>query len=308
MRHYTRHRSALHSVTLGQLITSYLYWAETSLRQSTAESYKASLTVFRQHLGEDTPVEDIGEIAVQRFLKARQDAGKSPNTVRSDHRRLAAFFGWAEERDHISRNWAKLAKPPREERRMMRSTTEEEFARLLEFAGHQETKYRTRAILWLLHDTGMRLGECNLLRLSDVELDQRFVRIRAEDTKDAEGRLAPFTTPCRSAIHDYLTFERGNVVTPLGAPETRLWLSARAAAPLSVSTLKHEFQKVSARAGISFGAHDLRRAFVARALAAGMAESLIMEITGHRSREMLARYGKPRAQENAMASYHELFG
>jgi site-specific recombinase XerD len=291
-----------HSITIAQLTQSYLYWAEASLRPSTAESYKASLCMFRDFTGPDMPVSDLGDMAVQRFLKARLEAGKKPNTVRSDHRRLSAFFAWAVERRHVTRNWAQLAKPPREQRPMLRSTTEDEFERLLTHTFGQDAEYRNRALLWLIHDTGMRLGECATLRTGDIDLDMRLVRIRAEDTKDAEGRVAPFTIPCRDALFNYLALERGKTLTE------HLWLSSHGGKPVAVQGLKRELLRIGQRAGIPFGAHDLRRAFVARAIAAGMPESLIMEITGHTGVEMLQRYGKPRARENAMVSYRELLG
>lgn len=303
----TRGRRHQYSITLGQLTQSYLYWAETSLRPSTLETYRVTISAFRDFLGPEVKVDDIGDMAVQRYIRSRIDAGKAANTVRTDHRRLCAFFAWAVEREHVTRNWAMLAKPPREEKPLLRSTTEEEFERLLTYTHGQEMAYRNRALLWLLHDTGMRLGECSKLKLTDIDLDQRFVRIRPEDTKDAEGRIAPFTVPCRTALHDYLVFERGQPVTVMGNQVDNLWTSSRQPTILTQG-LKRELLKLGQRAGVPFGAHDLRRAFVARCLASGMPESLIMEMTGHRSPEMVARYGKPRAQENAIAAYREKLG
>lgn len=303
----TRRGRHLHSATLGQIVQSYTYWAETSLRPSTLEAYKSTLTSFRDFLGSEVKVDDIGDMAVQRYLRARIDAGKKPNTVRTDHRRLCAFFAWAVDREHVRRNWAVLAKPPREEKPMLRSTTEEEFDQLLKFTNGQQWARRNKALLWLLHDTGMRLGECSKLKVRDIDLDERLVRIRPEDTKDAEGRVVPFTVPCRSALHDYMAFERGVPFDVRGEPVEDFWITSREE-PILTQGLKRELLKLGQRAGIPFGAHDLRRAFVARCLSEGLPESLIGEMTGHASKEMIARYGKPRAQENAIAAYREKLG
>lgn len=299
----TRKPRAQHSISIGNLVQVYLYWAEASLKPSSAVTYKVSLGLFCDFVGQDAIAADIGDMAVQRFIRARLDAGKKPNTVRSDHRRLSAFFAWACERGHVPRNWAQLAKPPREQRPLLRSTTEEEFAKLLTFTFGQDAEYRNRALLWLIHDTGMRLGETSLLLVEDVDIEKRQVFVKADDSKDSEGRIVPFTVPCRDALFSYLALERGHSILP------NLWLTAHGGKPMGAQAFKRELLRISKRAGIPFGAHDLRRAFVARCIAAGMPESLISELTGHAGGStMIARYGKPRAQENAMASYRELMG
>lgn len=55
-------------------------------------------------------------------------------------------------------------------------------------------------------------------------------------------------------------------------------------------------------------AHDFRRAFVERMQAQGMPDSLLQQLTGHRSTQMIVRYGRRKASENALRLQRQYMG
>ncbi len=288
-----------HNTTIAQLVESYLNHAENTLARVTYASYATSLRLFVAHAGPETPARDITDLQIVRWMRARLAAGRSPNTVRSDHRRLRyGFFSWAVERGYVARNWAALAKPPEEAVMVPRSVGQVEFGRLLLACAGAPTEHRDKALLCLLWDTGMRIGELGRLTRADVRLgsEEMFVTLPAAITKTHSERVVPFTTDCRAALYDYIAFERGELPGPF-------FQSSRTGGQMAEQTAKHIVRKLGERAGVAVGAHDFRRAFVERMQREGMPDTLIMELTGHRTQVMLRLYGRGAARENAILAY-----
>ena len=48
--------------------------------------------------------------------------------------------------------------------------------------------YRDKLIVTLLYATGMRVGEFTKLKVEDIDFEERFIRIPAENSKTGEGR------------------------------------------------------------------------------------------------------------------------
>lgn len=306
----TRRATHPHNTTLGQIVQAYLYHVENTLAPRTLESYRHSLGLFVAFCGEDTLVSDLTDLQVVRWMRARLNEGKSPNTVRGDYRRLRyGLLGWAVERAHVSRNWAALAKPPAEPDEPGRSVSERDLGRLLMVTKGSVTEYRDKFLLLLLWCSGMRIGEVTQLELRDVwgrgpkgdEEVLESIHVRAETTKTNAERWVPFDPQgnARAACMDYLAFERG-------LEPGRLFLSSRTGQGWAEQTGKHIVRELGKLAGVEVGAHDFRRAVVERMQRAGMSDTLIMQVTGHKSVTMVIRYARRAANENAIEVYRRL--
>ena len=68
------------------------------------------------------------------------------------------------------------------------------------------TRYRDRAIVWLLKDGGARISEILQLRLGDLNWSKRILTIRA--TKNKRERLVPVTQEAITALSNYVRLER----------------------------------------------------------------------------------------------------
>ncbi len=49
--------------------------------------------------------------------------------------------------------------------------------------------YRDKLIVTLLYATGTRVGEFTKLKVEDIDFEERFIRIPAENSKTGEGRI-----------------------------------------------------------------------------------------------------------------------
>jgi len=141
-----------------------------------------------------------------------------------------------------------------------------------------------RNIMTAAYYTGMRKGEILKLTWDKVDLKNRFINLEASDTKDKEARKVPICDELQKvlkaipqAIHDpHVFLYRGK----------------------TVSDIRTGLRKACDDAGIPYGRfqkggfifHDSRHTFNTNMRKAGVPESVIMEITGHSTREMFDRY------------------
>lgn len=143
--------------------------------------------------------------------------------------------------------------------------------------------------------TGMRLAEILNLTWNKLDLKERVISLEAEDTKDEEPRAIPICDKLYNvlkaiprAIHDR------HVFLYKGRP---------------VKSINRALRTACKEAGITWGRfvtdgfvfHDLRHTFNTNMRKAGVPESVIMEITGHSTREMFDRYNTIDAEDTRQA-------
>ncbi len=155
---------------------------------------------------------------------------------------------------------------------------------------------RDRAQLLLGFGAGMRCSELVALDLADVHFKPKglLVRIRRSKT-DQEGRGRDVGIFAGSRARS----------CPVRALKAWLYVRGRAAGPLffgregkrmATRTVGVIVKRAAALAGldpVGYGSHSLRAGFVTTAVQLRIPETLIMQRTGHRSVETVARYVRP---------------
>jgi integrase len=142
----------------------------------------------------------------------------------------------------------------------------------------------TAPIVATAYYTGMRREEILSLTWDKVDMKGRVIRLEAKDTKDDEARVIP--------ICDELHKMFQKIPRALHNNHVFLYHGER------VTDIRTSLQTACAKAGITYGRehrdgitfHDLRHTFNTNMRKAGVQESVIMEITGHSTREMFDRY------------------
>ncbi|MEA1947713.1 MAG: site-specific integrase [Thermodesulfobacteriota bacterium] len=158
-----------------------------------------------------------------------------------------------------------------------------------EFKGlMKHSKGHTKTIISMGYYTGMRKGEILKLTWDKVDLASRMIRLEAKDTKDKEKRNIPIC---------------GELYKMLAAMPNRIQGSNKDNHIFQynekpITDIRSGLRKACKEEGIKYGRfvkdgfifHDLRHTFNTNMRKAGITESVIMEITGHSSREMFDRY------------------
>jgi len=155
----------------------------------------------------------------------------------------------------------------------------DEYRRLLEKA-----PLYLKPILIFAYQVGMRKSEILNLLWDRVDLQNGFIRLRAEDTKNGEARVIP--------LNNELTVLLKNIIKCLHHD----YVFTRDNKP--IKNIRKAFERACAEAGIEdFTFHDFRHTFVTRKRIEGHDPIKIMKVTGHKDVSMYLRYNTVTEEE-----------
>ncbi len=264
------------------------------------------LKKFNSEFG-DMIVDRIKPADLQNLQAKRKDEGLADSTVDQEIAAAKVMVNRAFDNDKISgdaiRAFKKVKKLlKRNSNARDKILSPEEFQRLMDNAPRH-----TKQILVTAFYTGMRRGEILKLTWDKVDLHDKVIKLEAADTKDKEARAIP--------ISDELLRVLKAIPRPIHDLDKKLVFAYRRmnrrgkseADPLT--DIRSGLEDACEKAGIPYGRfvkggfifHDLRHTFNTHMRKAGVAESVIMEITGHSTREMFDRYNTVDADDKAEA-------
>lgn len=253
----------------------------------TLASYRrkqGTLKMFNEEFG-DMVVNKIKPVDIENYQLKRKNEERADATIDQHISDMLTVIYKAYENDLITgeamkafKRVKKLLKKNANARDRILSS--EEFDRLMAAAAPH-----LRPVIAVGYYAGLRLGEILPLTWNKVDLKAGVIRLEATDTKDHEARTVPICGPLyrilkgipRRAIYADRVFLYD------GQPFKEIY-GAMATACEKAGIAYGRF----AKNGFTF--HDLRHTFNTNMRKAGVAESVIMAITGHATREMFDRY------------------
>lgn len=191
-----------------KLIEEYLTDCQLSLSPSTVNLYRYNLLRVADFLfaqGITTPGELL-PTHLRAFLADMRRNGKdgngvSPATLDQFWRTLNTFFNWAVAEGELPENPMKRVRRPKVPRRKVNRLDCKQAAKLLTLVRHSALADRNEAIVSLMLDTGLRVGELVRLKLSDVDLDRGTFKVIGKGNKEREVPLEEAST---AALRRYL--------------------------------------------------------------------------------------------------------
>jgi site-specific recombinase XerD len=155
---------------------------------------------------------------------------------------------------------------------------------------------RDRVILLLMLDTGLRVSALRGIRVEDVDLRDRRIRVIEKGRRE---RVVPFGFQALRWLRRYLVAAR------LG--EDDFLFPGSDGRPISRKRIDEIIKACARKAGVRRGrvsAHDLRRAFAREFLRNGGDLESLRQLLGHSSYVMVRRYAV--LTSNAVAERHRL--
>lgn len=272
----------------------------------TITSYTGTLTRLAAWLAsEGRPVDTEGIDApdVQAFLKAEIDRTSTVSAA-VHYRNIRVLFGWLEaEGERVGPNPMKRVAEPKVARKVKPALSTEQLAALVKACeGNDFESRRDMAIVRLLIDTGCRVGGMASIRLADVSLPKRTVKVVL---KGGDELLLPMGARSASALDRYMR-ARGRHPRRLSP---MLWLGVKGhnTEHFGVSGIQAMLTRRGRLAGIpNLRPHAFRRTFARSWLDSGGNEFDLMQITGWRTRAMIDIYAGDLAQERARVAHARL--
>lgn len=217
----------------------------------------------------------------------QQDGQLSGYTINGYLRALRAFWAWLEREELIEDNPFARIKIPRPPVKVIPTFTEEQ---LLQFFAAIDIAtpagYRDFTIALTLLDTGMRCSELTGLRLDDVNLDGRLLKVWGKGSRE---RLVPIGSKLQRALWKYITRVRPEPA----APRYDQVFLTRDGRPLTKDRLEAIIERYGVKAGITgvrVSPHTFRHTMAVTFIRSGGDIFSLQRIMGHSSLEVLRTY------------------
>lgn len=270
----------LHELSLRDLIDEYAVALEVAGRsRRTIDWYRTYLEEFAAFAGrgdQTGTLEDLTPAIARRWLLASQSSRSrplAPNSMAGRVRTLRAFGGWLQRELQLDAHPLAGLPIPKVPDVLVPSLTQTELRALLEAANRTRDSIRDRAILLLLLDTGLRLGELVRLSVGDVDLIEGRGRVMG---KGAKERVVPIGGRTRRALRAWIvTRRRADGSDPL--------FISRRGGRLTPRAVQRLVRRVAQAAGVLMrcSPHVLRHSFARAFLANGGDVFSLQRILGH---------------------------
>lgn len=194
---------------------------------------------------------------------------------------IKSFFQFLSKKGYVSSNPATEVSHPKYEVSPPRVLSKLEYRALRDAA---RDDYRLSAVIELLLQTGMRIGELASLTLDDIDFDNKKVIIEAYESRD--GRTVPLTDAAAKAVKDYLENERPE------SDDNHVFLT-KTGNPFLVRNIRTAIDRYFEIAGIENAkVNDLRHTFIVHQLKAGTPLTYVSKLVGHKRLSTTEKYLK----------------
>jgi site-specific recombinase XerD len=248
------------------------------------------LVDFLASLGK-TQISEVVKEDLEAFLEKMQKEGYTPKSISRKINSTRTFYRFLKLNVYISEDPSLLVAHPKYQLAPPRILTPTEYRALRDAARNDA---RMSAIIELLLQTGIRIGELTALKLSDIQKDSLHI----PSIEKHEERSVPLNKRAQEALSRYLD------VRPK-VTEDHVFIT-KSGKPFLIRNIRTSVERYFRLAEIKNAkVNDLRHTFVAHHLKHGASIVLLSKILGHKRISTTERYLEfvpDRAPENQSLS------
>ncbi|AVQ99036.1 tyrosine recombinase XerC [Oceanobacillus sp. M65] len=261
--------------------TSYLQ-IEKNASPYTVKYYQNDLEIFFAFLqGEGiTDLGDVDQKVVRIYLTMLYNKQLSRRSVSRKISTLRSFYKYLERENVLFSNPFVHISLPRTESPVPGFLYKQELEKLFEINDLNEpTGQRNQALIELLYATGMRVSECQGLRLQDIDFSIGTVFVRGKGRKE---RYIPFGRFAEIALETYITEGRPALLKKAEQQNEAVFLNARGN-PITARGIRLILNKMVEKAALTVHVHPhkLRHTFATHLLNEGADLRSVQELLGH---------------------------
>jgi site-specific recombinase XerD len=275
--------------------------AHDDLAPATLRGYRYDLLHFLAWHGtvQNNPftLEGLAEYELIAYRQYMVAAGRRPATINRRLDALRRLCRWARGTGMLSVDAAGNVRPMRTLRnRQPVGLTDVEIHALLRAAGASSHGLAARnyALVQLMLQAGLRVGEVAALKVGDITMSDRSGSVRIRQGKGLKARDVPLNATARRALKQHLDHRQvGRQVPGRDAP---LFVSSRETA-MPVRTIQSVIASIARRARlkrVAVSAHTLRHSFALGYLRDNPGKLLeLAGLLGHESLDTTVVYTRP---------------
>ena len=260
------------------LLKDYSYYMkmERQMSPNTVASYRSDISALLDN------VSSCPKNITQEDIMAYLSNAYSQLSKRSQARALSAmrsFFDWMVLEGHRTDNPCENIDAPKLGQYLPEVLSQEEVVAVIESVRLSSwAGLRDKAILEFLYSCGLRVSELCQLRISNVFVEESFVRIIGKGDKE---RLVPLGEPAAEALSEYLAARPFDNTSEFA---DYVFLN-RFGKPLSRISVFNMIKKQAIIAGVNkeISPHSFRHSFATHLIENGADLRIVQEMLGHES-------------------------
>lgn len=255
---------------------------EQGLSANTRQAYERDVERYLGWLADEglDPLYVVLE-TFHRYTDALYAADISPRSIARMLSGVRSFYRFLQLDGEIEQDPTELLESPRIPKHLPEVLTLEEIDRILEAIDQSLPEgQRDHCMIELLYSCGLRVSEICALKISDLFLDEGFIRVTGKGNKQ---RIVPVSPRAVKELHNWFDTRRDIDVKP--EDEDYVFVSARRGRHLSRITVFHNIKQYAAAAEIvkEVSPHTFRHSFATHLLEGGASLRAIQEMLGHES-------------------------
>ena len=262
---------------------SYLqYGKKYSLK--TIDSYKRDINKFLKFIDDEgVEMENVDIVVIRNFLTEELNSGVSKRSCKRRLSCLKHLYKFLLSRGYVKDNPFVFVTTPKTEKRLPHVLYKEQIEEIFKQNRKRtdELAERDQAILSVLYFSGIRASELCAIRLQDLNLRQRYIRVIGKGDKE---RMVPFSEECKNDVEKYINHSRKEFLSHTKLMPPELFLT-KDGSPLSVRTLERILDAIETKTGmfVNLHPHVLRHSYATHLLENGADLRIIQELLGHES-------------------------
>lgn len=278
---------------------------EKSLQANTVEAYLGDVGKFLAYLeGGADALLAVTLDDLRGFIASLSDVGVHARSQARILSSLRSFYGFLKLDGFISDDPTELLKSPKIGMHLPDVLTVQEVDDIINAIDLSKKEgQRNRAMIEVLYSCGLRVSELCGLRMSDLYLDEQFIRVTGKGDKQ---RLVPISSRAIAELEAYFC-DRNHIDIKPGF-EDYVFISERRKKALSRIMVFHFIKELVAAAGInkSVSPHTFRHSFATHLLEGGANLRVIQAMLGHESiatTEIYAHIDRTRLREEIIGHH-----
>ena len=257
---------------------------ERNYSDLTIKAYTDDIAHFTSFLSEtgDNDLLKIELLDARVYLSHLTDEQYTRTSISRKISSLRAFYQYLMNHEFISENPFSYLHLKKSGLRLPNFFYSEEIELLFEAAsGGNPLDYRDKVILEILYGTGIRVSECQSIRLEDIDLDLGVMLVLGKGNRE---RYVPFGEYAKYALEDYMEYCRTPLMNQYQKEHDYLLIS-QYGEHISVSGIQYALNQLVKKTSLTSNIHPhkLRHSFATHLLDNGADMRTVQELLGHKS-------------------------
>ena len=252
---------------------------ERNYSKLTIDGYLKDLDLFLEYLNENN-IKKYSEVEygdIRLYIKYLYDCKYNNKTISRHISSLRSFFKYLKNKDVIKNNPMVLISNPKLDKKLPKYLNFNDIEKLLtSYDNNNYIGIRNSLILELLYSTGIRVGEIINIKLNDISIHEKSIKISGKGNKE---RLVYFGSKCLELIHMYLKTSY-NILNVNDIDYFFLSKTGKRISDREIRKIVEDAGKISG-IEMNISPHVLRHTFATHMLNEGADLRSVQELLGH---------------------------